>query len=125
MKIQTSELIGPALDWAVECVFSGRVVDVDDFVMRAADESYSRHWDQGGPIIEREGIGTRRNSKLLYASENRRWNAYVILKLDEPPPRNGFDGTGPTPLIAAMRCFVASKLGDEIEVPDELVTPTA
>jgi hypothetical protein len=27
---------------------------------------------------------------------------------------------GPTPLIAAMRCFVASKLGDEIEIPKEL-----
>ena len=27
---------------------------------------------------------------------------------------------GPTPLIAAMRCYVASKLGDEIEIPTEL-----
>jgi hypothetical protein len=27
---------------------------------------------------------------------------------------------GPTPLIAAMRCYVASKLGDEVEVPKEL-----
>lgn len=27
---------------------------------------------------------------------------------------------GPTPLIAAMRCYVASKLGDEVEIPEEL-----
>jgi hypothetical protein len=27
---------------------------------------------------------------------------------------------GPTPLIAAMRCYVASVLGDEVEVPDSL-----
>ena len=27
---------------------------------------------------------------------------------------------GPTPLIAAMRCYVASKLGDEVDVPEEL-----
>lgn len=27
---------------------------------------------------------------------------------------------GPTPLIAAMRCYVVSKLGAEVEVPDEL-----
>lgn len=27
---------------------------------------------------------------------------------------------GPTTLIAAMRCYVASKLGDEVEVPEEL-----
>jgi hypothetical protein len=31
---------------------------------------------------------------------------------------------GPTPLIAAMRCYVASKLGAEVEVPDELGVPT-
>jgi hypothetical protein len=29
---------------------------------------------------------------------------------------------GPTPLIAAMRCYVASKLGDEVDVPEELMT---
>jgi len=29
-------------------------------------------------------------------------------------------GYGPTPLIAAMRCYVASKMGDEIDVPTEL-----
>jgi hypothetical protein len=29
-------------------------------------------------------------------------------------------GYGPTPLIAAMRCYVASKLGDEVELPEEL-----
>ena len=31
------------------------------------------------------------------------------------------DLIGPTPLIAAMRCFAASRLGDEVDVPDELV----
>jgi hypothetical protein len=34
------------------------------------------------------------------------------------PKANGF--WGDTPLIAAMRCFVTSKLGDEIEIPEEL-----
>ena len=27
---------------------------------------------------------------------------------------------GPTALIAAMRCYVASKLGEEVDVPEEL-----
>ena len=31
------------------------------------------------------------------------------------------DLIGPTPLVATMRCYVASKLGDEVDVPDELV----
>ena len=29
--------------------------------------------------------------------------------------------TGPTPLIAAMRCYVRAKLGDEINIPEELL----
>jgi hypothetical protein len=29
----------------------------------------------------------------------------------------GFDYFGPTPLIAAMRAFVASKLGDTVDLP--------
>ena len=28
---------------------------------------------------------------------------------------------GTTPLVAAMRCYVASKLGDEVDVPVELI----
>ena len=27
---------------------------------------------------------------------------------------------GPTPLVAAMRCYVASRLGDEVEISEEL-----
>ena len=26
-----------------------------------------------------------------------------------------------TPLVAAMRCYVASKLGDEVDIPEELL----
>lgn len=33
-------------------------------------------------------------------------------------------GNGPTPLISAMRCYVAFKLGDEVDVPDELCRPS-
>lgn len=32
-----------------------------------------------------------------------------------------FAGKAPPPLIAAMRCYVASKLGDEVDIPEELV----
>ena len=105
MKIKTSELIGLPLDWAAECALSGRVVDVNDFVMRSADESYSKHWDQGGPIIEWEKIAVDYDHDV--------WNA----SLAALPAYY----SGPTPLIAAMRCFVASKLGDEVEVPEELL----
>jgi len=33
---------------------------------------------------------------------------------------DAFEQDGPTPLIAAMRCYVASKLGEEVDVPEEL-----
>jgi hypothetical protein len=29
--------------------------------------------------------------------------------------------SGHSPLIASMRCFVASKLGDKVEIPQELI----
>ena len=60
-------------------------------------------WSQAGPIIEREKIA-------LYLNGDDGWT--------------GEDGwkraTGPTPLVAAMRCYVASKLGDEVEVLEGL-----
>lgn len=64
---------------------------------------YSTDWSQGGPIIEREGID-------LMKVGVKQWRA------DCGPARYG-----PTPLIAAMRCYVASKLGDEVEIPSELL----
>ena len=65
--------------------------------------SPSIDWDQAGPIIEREKIDTR------WTGEN--WIAGKLVKWV----------TGPTLLIAAMRCFVISKLGEEVDVPDELI----
>jgi hypothetical protein len=71
---------------------------------------YTSSWAQGGPIIEREKIATQ-----PWLSEGD-WGASI---------KGGFfEQHGPTPLIAAMRCFVSSKLGDEVEVPNELQTPT-
>jgi hypothetical protein len=67
----------------------------------------STDWSQGGPIIDRELIA------VCLDEDGDTWRAWY-------PMRQGIeDGTGPTPLIAAMRCFVASKLGDTVEVPDE------
>lgn len=77
--------------------------------------SPSTDWSQGGPIIEREEI-------CLEIHEGRHTRAAFYNM------RTNFDGKakgyghafGPTPLVAAMRCFVASKLGDEVDVPAEL-----
>ena len=65
----------------------------------------STDWAQGGPIIERERIS-------VVAMPDGSWQAQGINL--RPHFHN------PTPLIAAMRCYVASKLGDDIEIPKEL-----
>ena len=96
MKVKTNELSGQALDWAVAKADGYPNEDI------SIDWNYSTDWAQSGPIIEREGIA-------LYLFGNAEWNAHV----------GGKESIGPTPLIAAMRCYVASKLGEEVEVPKE------
>jgi hypothetical protein len=97
--MKVSELQGAALDWAVaEC---------EEFVEDEFEPS--ENWADGGPIIEREKIG------LKYTGAAMEFVAWVNGELSTV-----HDHYGPTPLIAAMRCYVASKLGDEIELPEEL-----
>lgn len=71
---------------------------------------YSTDWAQGGKIIERVGIAIRKVKVI----KSWHWEAGLIMPSKVP-------SYGPTPLVAAMRVFVASKLGDKIEIPDELV----
>lgn len=70
---------------------------------------YSKSYAQAGPIIGREKISVVKQDP---PADN--WWAFCA---QQAPG----DGYGPTPLIAAMRCYVASKLGAEIDVPEELV----
>jgi len=106
MKIKTNELTGAALDWAV-CVCEGE--------SPSRYTQYSTDWAQGGPIIERKEIGIRRN---MPCSEDRQWEASPSITAKGAGGKFGY---GPTPLIAAMRCYVASNLGTEIDIPEELV----
>ena len=108
MIINTSELTGPALDWAVAKCEGFKPHAAASLVLL---EQYlpTTRWAQAGPIIEREKIGSQR-------SIEGDWIAFVCSdSLDME-----WLERGPTPLIAAMRCYAASKLGDEIEIPEEL-----
>ena len=113
-KIKTGELTGPALDWAAQEIEYQRMVAegehikqwaLDDHRAGASISPYSTDWLWGGQILEREGISIYRMTSD--------WSAAYI--------PSGAAQDGPTPLIAAMRCLVAAKLGDEVEVPDELL----
>ena len=113
MKVKTSNLIGHALDWAV-----AKCEGIDDLLFICHEVGrfrYSTDWSQGGPIIEREVIGTKGNAPC---SKGREWEASPAITAKGAGGKWGY---GPTPLIAAMRCYVASKLGDDVEVPDGLV----
>lgn len=117
--MKTSELIGPALDWAVaKCNWdhTNAYLRKGEMQLRLPvsgiheDWSPSTDWSQGGPIIERECL------TVINAVGDGVWSAYPLA--DDPVKHRK---SGPTPLIAAMRCFVASKLGDEVDVPKELL----
>ena len=103
--MKTSELTGTALDWAVTTAERyDSEFDSDEPSPIWGMWGWATDWAQGGPIIEREMI------TLEWTGED--WVSYI--------GRNAkfFD---PKPLVAAMRCHVASQLGDEIEIPKELL----
>lgn len=120
MKHRTSELTGALLDAAVAKAmglrFTSRGVKLSaqchvEWLDERGVELFmpSEAWEHGGPLIEREGITTikEKDEGIWYAGIG-----YWI--------QGGFAdeyAVGPTPLIAAMRALVASKLGDEVELP--------
>ena len=122
-KLEASSLEGTALDWAVaKCEglafewdegaawvyppeFNGYVAALKGHKANSLFYSFSpsTNWSQGGPIIDRERLFLR------YWTNSWRAETYFWIMY------------GPTPLIAAMRCYVASKLGDDVEIPEELI----
>ena len=99
--MKVSELTGAALDWAV--------AKCEQFVEDEFEPS--ENWEDGGPIIEREKIG-------LHCGDGT-WGVDVGI-WEASHSRCLHIKRGPTPLIAAMRCYVASQMGDEIELPEGL-----
>lgn len=119
MKIKTSELAGAALIWAAARA-DGRTdvrVDPDDGELIGADTFDYLEWDTAGPIIEREEI-----SVFPMNTPDEGWCSHKHeQRADGSVGAVLCRGYGPTPRIAAMRCYVASKLGDEVDVPEKRV----
>jgi hypothetical protein len=144
MKIKTSEATPIQIDYLVaKCEGVIWAAPDGELLGSARGMNYSTDWSQGGPIIGREGIsiircddeyGTdskgfttskripvwaattgQRDHGDVYGSQGDEWGS--VYSIDA-----GDVVYGPTPLTAAMRCYVASKLGDEVEVPDELTS---
>lgn len=67
-------------------------------------------WDDGGPILERESISVWRYPNLDS------WHACMDFDfVRDEGLKAQYYSQGPTPLIAAMRCFVASKLWEDAQ----------
>ena len=117
--MKTSELTGAALDWAVaKC--EGHMRPDGGFYAGQQGRPltrYSTDWAQGGPIIEREMIQITPHCMI---NPLHGWSA-AFRSFDEDDDVYALHRMrGKTPLIAAMRCYVASKLGDEVEIPEEI-----
>jgi hypothetical protein len=111
MKIQTSELTDLALDWAVAKSLGQENCWMHDYKI-GYPVSTSTDWAQGGPIIEREWLDVAPWPNE--SDQDFHWQCKQHDSID-------CVAFGPTPLIAAMRCYVASKLGDTVDIPEELI----
>ena len=103
-----SKLTGAELDRSVHDAL-GRMTTVHDSCPPHFDPvpAYSTDWSQGGPIIERWDAMIALDYKVD-GWDRATWRGQTIACATQNGPKHGI-GYGPTPLIAAMRAFVASK----------------
>lgn len=139
MKIKTSELTKDALNCAVALAEGGTGLHFDTvsswwITIGGREVTFSKgwsnsqrfrpsdEWDHAGPIIRRERISimapiVRRIGKEKHALPVDYWRAMICTDENEPATH----GKGATELVAAMICFVRSKLGDEVDIPEGLL----
>jgi hypothetical protein len=108
--MKTNDLIGAELDRLVAIAFNP--------APEWGEWKPSTNWSQGGPIIERERIDVTWSGTQWVAM----WWADNSGMAKNPAQRftHNRQKAGPTPLTAAMRAYVASKMGEEVNVPAEL-----
>jgi hypothetical protein len=123
--MKTYNLTGSGLDWAVHTAqFEGCCIEIEVWpkagelasrriVLREAGEIIcpSTDWAQGGPIIDLHRI-------CIDIGHAGVWLAYSKQNYADDKE---YMHSGDTPLVAAMRCYVASKLGVEVDIPAELM----
>ena len=119
--MKVADLLGVTLDyWVAKAWMDGvSYVTVDTSYVRDFDFHPSENWAQGGPIIERERIELLHYGQDGINLAGNPWEAQIGCDahyIDQGP---GDAMGGPTPLVAAMRAYVASRLGDE--VPDSAI----
>lgn len=120
MKIKTSKLKGRQLDWAVaKCrglLAPNGLRLSDEYWDSLAANQYggiSEDWAQGGPILSSERISRTINHSGV-------WIAYWTSGYTEGDEGKMHMQVDNSELVAGLRCVVARKLGEEIDIPEEL-----
>lgn len=131
VTMNTAELVGNALDWAVaqaigkdvavsrQYADGGRRVVVWYHHGRNGIDgrSYcpSEHWSDGGPLLKEYAIGF----VGIATQSGGAWRAF------SSPEDKSYEGIGPDHLVAACRLVVGAELGETVEVPEQLVQAVA
>lgn len=113
--MKTAELTSPMLDyWVAKAdgrenvkIWSGRCF-CDHPHSLGTGFMPTQYWGVGGPIIERERIEIGPAIEGNWYAEVDPYN-YKWASRGKAP-----EALGPTPLVAAMRAFVASKYGEQV-----------
>ena len=119
MKIKVSEATNLQIDWLVAKCEGNMAHEFNDFWLMHLDDpdlQYSTNWNQGGPILEENKISVTYMRAGGYMDSFRG-------DFKHGGPKWWDDRTtqyGSTYLLAGMRCYVASKLGEEVEIPEDL-----
>jgi hypothetical protein len=119
-KHKTSELSGSLLDMAVAMAegYPARIergacyatiTQMDAICGNWTPFLPSTDWAQGGPIIERHRITINCFNRDREHTSCTYWEAYSL----EAGPIQAV-----WPLLAAMRCYVISKIGEDIKLPN-------
>lgn len=120
--MRTDELIGPALDRAAaQCADLPYPYTIREHIHNCCvvyrekvPTSLSTDWAQAGPIMAREHI------EMHYSYANKTWTAFKnTTDSDGVVGGMGLKMTHVEPLVAAMQCWVAHKMGLDIELPAE------
>lgn len=139
MRIKTKDLAGEVLDWAVlKAMRPSEEVTIEDLRGRydgiiCVQEPFcpSSGKGQAGAIIESEGIATRRlrsgtwwaiMSTDLGDEHAPAWSEFTMKDVPRHAStsrRQRYEGS--TQGVAAMRCFVGFRMGDEVEIPEGLL----
>lgn len=139
MNKLTKELIGLELDWAVaKCEGLSVQLSIElgiSKLLKSNVEYYSPStlWSQAGVIIDTNGISIIRcrddydycNNIPIpeWAATTGQHDFYQGYE-DNEPSLAQFERDlvfGNTPLIAAMRAYVISKLGNNVDIPDNII----